>query len=469
MAHDGTPAAARARLVVEPADALIDVPRRIAVEGLAPGETVTLSSRTVRGPGVAWESSADFRADAAGRIDLRRDAPLPGGSYGGVSAMGLVWSQAPASPGAPREVFAAEPAAALSTEIAARRDGAPPRPAPQDTALRATLVQRLAADGVARREIREDGLVGTLFLPAGPGPHPCVLVLNGSGGGINEPRAALYASHGYAALALGYFKAPGLSDHISNTRLEIFEDALRWMRRTLHPADGFVALSGQSRGGELVLLLGTLLPDLVSAVIGYVPGAVVHSAQNACDPALGREGPAWLWRGAPLPHLWENNRTASWAPWDEGPQPRRHAHALLTALDDADAVARAAIAVENIRGPVLLLSATDDGSWPSSRYGRMVAERLARFGHPHAVRHLDFEGAGHSIVFPFVPTTQLVYAHPVSGRLSTTGGAPAANARADEASWAGVLAFLADAVRAHRARSMPAAAPSAPPAPPVAH
>jgi hypothetical protein len=85
------------------------------------------------------------------------------------------------------------------------------------------------------------------------------------------------------------------------------------------------------------------------------------------------------------------------------------------------------------------------------------------------VRHLDFEGAGHSIVFPFVPTTQLVYAHPVSGRLSTTGGAPAANARADEASWAGVLAFLADAVRAHRARSMPAAAPSAPPAPPVAH
>jgi fermentation-respiration switch protein FrsA (DUF1100 family) len=296
--------------------------------------------------------------------------------------------------------------------------------------------------------VREEGLVGTLFLPAGPGPHPAVMILNGSGGGINEPRAALYASHGYAAFALGYFKAPGLSDYISATRLEYFETALAWLHRTLKPLHGFVALSGQSRGGELVLLLGAMFPASVSAVIGYVPGAVVHCAQNACDPALGREGPAWIYRGRPLPHVWENNRTATWAPWDEGPEPRRHADALLTALQDPEAVARARIPVEKIRGPVMLLSATDDGSWPSSLYGRMVAERLAQIGHPHAVSHLDFEGAGHSILFPYVPTTQLGYAHPVSGRRSTSGGTPAHNAHADEASWQGVLRFLHEAVAA---------------------
>jgi dienelactone hydrolase len=271
------------------------------------------------------------------------------------------------------------------------------------------------------------------------------VVLNGSGGGLNEPRAALYASHGYAALALGYFKAPGLPDYISNTPLEYFENALQWVHRHLKPHRGQVALSGQSRGGELVLLLGAMFPQWVSAVMAYVPGAVVHSAQNACDPALGpdsRNGPAWLYRGQPLPHLWQGNRTATWQPWDEGPEPRRHANALLTALQDADAVERAAIAVERIAGPVLLLSASDDGSWPSSLYSRMVTDRLARHAHPHAVQHLDFAGAGHSILFPFVPTTQLVYAHPVSGRLSTTGGAPAPNALADQQSWAGVLLFL---------------------------
>ena len=427
-------------LSVTPEDALIDVPRRISVTALAPREEVVVHTRTVRGPGVVWRSAATVRADARGEVDLERDAPVDG-SYTGVSAMGLIWSQAPESPGAPRDVFADEPAAALSTEITVQRHASLP--------LHGRLVQRLAGHGVTRRELREEGLVGTLFLPpdrADGHTHPAILVLNGSGGGINEPRAALYASHGYAALALGYFKAPGRPDYISNTPLEYFETALAWLHRTLRPWQGYVAVSGQSRGGELALLLGSTFPQLVSAVIGYVPAALVHSAQNACDPKTGREGPAWIFRGQPLPHLWQNNRTATWAPWDDGPPPRRHAAALLTALQDPDAVERARIRVENIRGPVLLLSATDDGSWPSSVYGRMVVERLARFGHPHAVEHLDFEGAGHSIVFPYVPTTQLVYAHPVSGRLSTTGGTPAANAQADEASWARVLHFLQQAL-----------------------
>ncbi|MDE2614158.1 MAG: acyl-CoA thioesterase/BAAT N-terminal domain-containing protein [Burkholderiales bacterium] len=434
-----------ATLAVTPADALIDVPRRIVVAGLAAGESVELSTRTLRGRGTAWRAAAAFRADAQGLVDLTRDAPLAG-DYAGLSPMGLIWSQAPAASSrtwADRDVFAAVPADPLVTDIELRHG---------DTVLATqTLTQRLAADGVARREVRDDGLVGTLFTPAGAGPHPVVMVLNGSGGGINEPRAALYASHGYAALALGYFKAPGLSDYISNTRLETFETALAWIHRVLAPRHGFVALSGQSRGGELALLLGTLFPESVSAVIGYVPGAVVHCAQNACDPALGREGPAWLFRGQPFPDVWQDNRSATWAPWDEGAEPRRHADALLTALQDPDAVARARIPVEKIGGPVLLLSGSDDGSWPSSLYGRMVADKLAAVGHPYPVEHLDFAGAGHSIVFPYVPTTQLVYAHPVSGRLSTSGGTPEANARADEASWLGVQRFLRAAVAARDA------------------
>ena len=433
-----------ASLWISPSDALIDVKRRIAVTGLLPDEEVTLRTRTVRGPGIVWRSAAVFRASADGRVDLEHDAPIatdpPGGAYTGVSPMGLIWSQVPETEGAPREVFAAAPSAALLTDVTVERAEAP--------SLLGQFVQRLALEGVTRREVRDFGLVGTLFMPAGPGPHPAVMVLNGSGGGINEPRAALYASHGYMAFALGYFKTPGRPDYISNTNLEYFETALHWMHRALRPTNGFVALSGQSRGGELVLLLASLMPDMVSAVIGYVPGAVVHSAQNAADPETGREGPAWIFRGVPLAHLWQDNRTANWAPWDDGPEPRRHADALRTALQDADAVERARIRVENIRGPVLMLSAGDDGSWPSTEYGRMVSSRLAEVRHPHEVTQLDFKDAGHSIVFPYVPTTQLVYAHPVSKRLSTTGGAPAPNAMADEASWAGVLRFLDAAVQA---------------------
>lgn len=427
-----------AQLHITPADDLIDVARRISVSGLRPGETIAIATRTLRGRDIPWASEAVFVADAAGTVDLERDAPLSG-SYAGVSAMGLLWSQRPVDSDS-REQFHADATRPLVSEVTVRAGGGE---------INGELVQRLAAAGVTRREVREDGLVGTLYLPAGPGPHPAVMVLNGSGGGLNEPRAALYASRGYAALALAYFKAPGLSDYISNTPLEYFERGLHWIREHVRPAHDFIALSGQSRGGELVLLLGATFPELVSAVIGYVPGAVVHSAQNAADPAIGREGPAWLHHGKALPHVWENNRTASWAPFDEGPAPHRHERAILTALQDPDAVARARIRVEDIRGPVMLLSGTDDGSWPSSLYSRMVADKLAEAGHPHAVRHLDFEEAGHAILFPYVPTTQMVYAHPVSRRISTTGGTPAANAVADEQSWIGVREFLARAVASH--------------------
>ena len=366
-------------------------------------------------------------------MDLAVDAP-DSGSYADVSPMGLVWSQEQVGPAGTQPYDAVRP---VTVELAAQGGGA---------AASCQFLQRFAAPGVTRREVRDAGLVGTLFTPPGPGPHPAVVVLNGSGGGINEPRAALYASHGYAAFALGYFKAPGLPDWISNTPLEYFVAGVAWLRRAVQPAGGFVALSGQSRGGELVLLLASTFPDLASAVIGYVPGAVVHSGQSAADPAIGRDGPCWTLGGKPLPHVWEGNRTASWAPYDNGAPPRRHAHAVLTALQDPGAVARARIPVERIQGPVLLVSGTDDGSWPSTRYSEMVEQALHDSRHPYPVRHLRYEGAGHAILFPYTPTTAIVRPHPVSGVLSTGGGTPAANARANEESWAGVLAFLHGAV-----------------------
>ena len=439
-------------LTITPADALIDVPRQIRVENVAPGQTVEISALTRRN-GVLWQAHAAYTAGEDGVVDLTRDAPISG-DYTGLSPMGLIWSQAPVdSPS--REHFNHPVTDALVTDVVARVGGVA-----DGVQAQATFTQRLALDGVTRHEVREEGLVGTLYLPAGskPGSHPAVMILNGSGGGINEPRAALYASRGYAAFALAYFKAPGLSDYISNTPLEYFQTGLRWLRKKVQPKHDFVAISGQSRGGELVLLLGATFPKEVSAVVAYVPGAVVHSGQNACDPKIGREGPTWLLGGKPIPHVWENNRTATWAPFDEGPSPHRHEKAILTALQDPDAVARARIRVEDIEGPVMLLSATDDGSWPSSLYSKMVQDKLVDVKHPYPVEWLDYENGGHSILFPYVPTTQLVYAHPVSGKISTSGGNPKDNARADQESWEGVKKFLDAAVKA---RAASAAAPSA--------
>jgi len=124
---------------------------------------------------------------------------------------------------------------------------------------------------------------------------------------------------------------------------------------------------------------------------------------------------------------------------------------MLTALQDKEAVARARIPVEKIQAPVLLLSATDDGSWPSSVYAKMVSDKLEAVAHPHAVQWHDYQDAGHAILFPTVPTTQISYAHPVFQNASAPARQPAANAYADHHAWQHAQQFLRDALAARQA------------------
>lgn len=434
-----------ARLAVTPASALIDVPRVFTLEGFHPHSRVTLTLTSRQPDGRVWRSRNTYVADSRGTVDVAGQPPDAGG-YDVADGQGPIWSQSPVQAD---EINEADAAGLPAPEGA---DGVVPTLATaSDTHgnhASARFEQRHADNGLTRQALREDGLVGVLYTPAGPGPHPAIVVLNGSGGGINEARAALFASRGYAALALGYFGAPGLPDYLSAIPLEYFERALQWLRATAKPAGDFVAVSGHSRGGELALLLGSLYPQAVSAVIAYVPSSVVHGVLNAGRPGAGRFGPAWTQAGNAVAHVWENNAAQDWRIVDSLPEPRRQAQAFVNAQQDADAVARARIPVEQISGPVLLLSAGDDGYWPSTRYAAEVAQALQAAGHPHAVAHLDYPDAGHALQAPGVPTTEISRAHAVSGIVLTGGGDAAANARANADSWAAVHRFLAAAVAA---------------------
>lgn len=425
----------QARLQVEPADGLVDVPRRILLEGLGPGEAVALRASLDHPDGSRWESAATFTADASGAVDVGRQAPVSG-DWAQADATAPVWALRRVAP--PRWPARSEGVAPLEVALSAAD-------------ARAVLTLRFLAPGVQRREVREQGLVGTLFTPAGPGPHPAVVVLAGSGGGLHEQRAALYAAHGYAALALGYFKVPGRPDFISDTPLEYFESALRWVRAALRPRGGFVAVSGVSRGGELALLLGAHFAPQVSAVVAYVPSALVHGTLRAGRPDQPRDATAWTLHGQPLPNAWAGNPQADWTAFDHPAAPGapiRQAAAFDSVWGDAGRVAAARIPVERIQGPVLVVSGTDDGFWPSMRYGEQVVQALRAHGHRWSVEHVVGEGAGHAIGLPQLPATLIAKPHPVAGRVLDGGGTPQANARASARSWAAVLAFLGRAVEA---------------------
>lgn len=426
---------------VSPIDAAVDIPRRIRLSGFATG-VVHLTTTLNHPDGSTWRSEAAFTVGDDGVVDLDTQAPQQG-DWKAADAMATVWSMTRLT--LPTDITRSDDTDTLTVLLSAHND--------QGQRAQAQLIQRFVTGGVTRREITESGLVGTLFTPTTPGPHPAIIVMNGSGGGIPRQRAALYASHGYAAFALGFFKAPGLPDSIGYMPLEYFQHALTWVHQELKPANGFVAITGQSRGGELSLLLASRFPDQISATIAYVPSFVIHGTLRAGTPGQAPDSPVWTWQGQALPNVWQNNPKVDWTAFDQRPengQPVRQEPAFHTPMRHPDAVAAARIPVENIRGPVMLVSGTDDGFWPSAWYSDQIAQTLREHQHAWPVEHVRCEGAGHAIGVPNLPTTLIAKPHPVGKVVLTGGGTPAANAHANAASWSRVQAFLVQAIAKHR-------------------
>ena len=207
------------RISVTPDISLIDERVNIRLSNLSPGESVTIRAETQDGSLRRWVSNATFIADSHGCVDVSTQEPTSG-TYSGIDALGLFWSMEPQETKRPTFFVKSKPTP-LTVKLTAEVDGA---------VIGSKSIQRaFAAPGVAEIPLREEGLVGTLFLPADPAPCPAVIVLNGSDGGMHENAAALLASRGYAALALGYFGLEDLPKELINIPLEYFEKAVHWL------------------------------------------------------------------------------------------------------------------------------------------------------------------------------------------------------------------------------------------------
>jgi dienelactone hydrolase len=379
--------------------------------------------------GTTWESANTFVADAAGTIDLSTQAPASG-SYVGVEPMGFLWSMSPAdvSSASPMTKTTVQPTIVeLTAEVA------------DQAAVEARLTRLVAAPGVTRTEVRDDGLYATFFAPPGAGPFPAIMLLSGSGGGLSEPQAALYASRGYGALALAYFRAGDLPADLIRIPLEYFETALAWLQARPEVDAERLAVGGASRGGELSLLLASRYPQF-KAVIANVPSAIVYG--GASSTGEGFDQPAWTYRSEGVPFLDSVRRSQAPEYTAQEGVPFELTPLFLRGLEDVERARQATIPVERINGPVLAISGKDDAMWPSSRYSDMVMERLAEHEHPYPDEHLTYDGAGHSIGQPWWPTTVTASVHPVNRALFAEGGEPQASAQARADAWPKILRFL---------------------------
>jgi dienelactone hydrolase len=354
------PAEGPATVSVSPQTALLDEPVAVSVRGLPARATAMISATAVDAGGTTWTASAEFVVSPDGAVTL--DQPSLGGSYSGVNAMGSFQFMAPPS-GSTETTFFSPPSGydvVLQVRVGRR--------------LYATATVRrqgAASVGVIKKDFRpaSSGIYGTLFLPRDTGVRrPGVLVFGGSDGGLGRTFvASLLAAHGYPALTVAYFGVPGLPDALAEIPLEYFVKAVGILRAQPGVDPRHVFVMGDSRGGEVALLLGAYFPHLINGVIAGVPSSVV----NPAFPDRSRA--AWTVQGRGLPAV---------MPVDLGePAP--------------PASPQAVIPVEKIRGPILLSCGDLDVAWPSCPYTEAITRRLTARHFRYPVTALHYPGAGH--------------------------------------------------------------------------
>ena len=147
---------------------------------------------------------------------------------------------------------------------------------------------------------------------------------------------------------------------------------------------------GASRNAELALLVASLFPKRVNAVIAFAPSSVSWS--NRVLPYNSNDlKPSWTYLGKDIPYV----------PMDKISVNDSHKIETLeywkNGLAKTHFIAQATIKVEKISGPIILFSGNDDEVWPSSYMADMIEKRLVEYDFKHSVQNIKFDRAGHLI------------------------------------------------------------------------
>jgi dienelactone hydrolase len=438
-------------LEISPNPAFVDEEVRICIRGLRAQQPVILRAGTEDDHGRRWRSQAQFRADESGAVHTAAQES-GGGTYQGASPMGWLWSMRLADPGenghatfakngvSPNRVsLEAELGGRIAASAELERIFLPPGTEVRDL----NIGDNLTGNGRSH----EAGRVGCLFLPPGHGPHPVAIVLSGSGGGLDLDKAAILSRHGFATLALAYFGIPPLPPWLNRIPLDYFEAPLAWLASHPELDTERIGAFGVSRGAELALLLGTKFP-LIRTIVAYAPSSVSWAAGGR-DKTTGEIIPSWTWRGEPVPFAPLPLRrflVRSALPVAVGRRPVMFRYLFRAGLRNREAVERAAIPVEQIRGPIMLVSGGDDHVWPAREMCEAILARLTDRRFPHVIEYRNYPHAGHMLRYPYLPTTsrQSRNRYLRNARFSF-GGTAFADAQANADSWRRSIAFL----RAH--------------------
>lgn len=208
--------------------------------------------------------------------------------------------------------------------------------------------------------------------------------------------AGVFQSHGLTTMALAYVLEEGLPDQFLRVPIDPLEEAAKRLHDMGYEK---VGLWGISKGAELALTAGSLLPGLVNAVIAVAPMNTVCQGFVKEKGIVFLPGSSWSFHGKEVPYtaygmekfplgqilrksiqIRDITMYDLYLPLVQNPNP------------DAE------IQAEKITGPVLLISSKMDHMWPSELAAGKIMKRLQERHFPYAYQHLSYDYGSHLFV-----------------------------------------------------------------------
>lgn len=382
----------------------IDEPLQLHMDGLIPFEPVTISMWMEHEGKNILQSSLRLQADEMGKLLI---SSFSKGKENGFSTLMWKLQPLPASLNHLQNFI-------LHIDVEARESGRKEK---------RTVTRLFKEDYVAEVLLSNKTVEGTFYYPKNATKLPTLILL----GPINESPlsriAALLASHGYGVLALNYTKRKGHQSGFVNIPIETVDHAVNWLMN--HPSTNHnqLVVLGIEKGAELALLTASKNPN-IRGVIAISPASHVFQAITN-----HKRSSSWSENEQAVPYVPFSNSFSTYikkwqATLTKNPLkiPNKYETSLKKYMKKGKREAQ--IAVENINGPILLLSAEEDQHWPANYMGEIIVEHLKDHSFLHPVNHKIFSNSEQLLIPPYLPSDSLE------------------NALAGEKTWQEIIHFL---------------------------
>lgn len=252
------------------------------------------------------------------------------------------------------------------------------------------------------------GFYGELYKPNKDiCPQKVLICFSGSDGDYKNCKllAKWFCERGFNTFALPFVKMPGLPSEFIKVPADIVETAADWLHNY-----GFekVGVYGISMGAELGLLAGSLSPK-INAVIAVSPLYFVSAAFTFKKKGIVLPTSVYSWRGKELPHA-ELKERVPIGRILAGVLKRDISMRCIYDNEMENCPKKAEIAVENINGPILLISSEQDSMWPSYESGEKIVERLNRHDFKYSFEHIHYPVCSHYMIPMDTPTAKKIFA-----------------------------------------------------------